>query len=201
MSQLGHILELSEGSRLTGVSLHPLDEFDLLNANTLHLQIIRLEGRSDPSAFAGALSTFVPQLFATIHGDTPYGDGWIGLLLLSMDLGPDHPFILGDLAALAPLRRALDLTGIRPRSVRNVPMTDDRLRGLYASGAAEVNVLWGISDLVLGLLVELTGTPLGDVVDLAQGSDSSDDQVRAPDRGRLEARLMEWAATYEGPEL
>lgn len=201
MSQLGQILELSEGSRLTGVSLHPLDEFDLLNANTLHLQIIRLEGRSDPSAFAGALSAFVPQLFATIHGNTPYGDGWIGLLLLPMDLGSDHPFILGDLAALAPLRRALDLTGIRTRSVRNVPMTEGRLRGLYASGAAEVNVLWGIPDLTLGLLVELTGTPLPEVVKLAQDGDASSERVQAPERGHLEARLMEWAATYEGPEL
>lgn len=201
MSQLGHILELSEGSRLTGVSLHPLDEFDLANVNTLHLQIIRLEGRSDPSAFAGALSTFVPQLYATIHGNTPYGDGWIGLLLLSMDLGPDHPFILGDLAALAPLRRALDLTGIRPRSVRNAPMTENRLRSLYESAAAEVGVLWGIPDLVLGLLVELTGTPLPEVVELAQDDDADSDQVRAPERERLAARLMEWAAIYEGPEL
>lgn len=201
MSQLGQLLELPEGSRLTGVSLHPLDEFDLLNVNVLHLQIIRLEGSSDPSALAGALSTFVPQLFASIHGNTPYGDGWIGLLLLSVDVGPDHPFILGDLAALTPLRRAFDLTGIHPRSVRNVPMTEGRLRGLYTSGAAEVNALWGIPDLVLGQLVELTGTPLREVVDLAQGDDSSDNQVHATQRDRMEARLMEWAATYEGPEL
>lgn len=201
MSQLGQILDLPEDSRLTGVSLHPYENRDLLTASSVHLQTFQLARRSDPSADAGAISAFLPQPFATVYGNTPDGDGWVAIFLLSTSRGEHGPFILEERAALAPLRRALDLTGISLQSLRNVPMTEKLLRRLYERAGTEVGVLWGIPDLVLGLLVELTGTVLAEVVENTQGGESSSTQVQAPERERLESRLMEWAATYEGPML
>lgn len=201
MSQLGPILDLPEGSRLTGISLHDCEELGLLAATTVHLQTIQLSTRSDPTAYVGAISAFLPQAFATMHGNTPEGDGWFAVFLLSATLGEHGPFILEEQAALAPLRRALDLTGVSPRSLRSVPMTEKLLRIRYEKADAEVGLLWGIPDLVLGLLVELTGTALTEVVELAQNGDASGTQVRAPERERLQAQLMDWAATYAGPML
>lgn len=201
MSQLGPILDLPEGSRLTGISLHNYEDLGLLSATVVHLQTIRLSNRSDPTAYAGAISAFLPQAFATIHGNTPNGDGWCAVFLLSAPLNEHAPFVLEDRAALAPLQRALDLTGISPQRLRSVPMTEKLLRSLYERGGAEVDVLWGIPDLVLGLLVELTGTSITEVVELALDGDASGTQVQAPERERLEARLLDWAATYEGPIL
>ncbi|MBE9404263.1 hypothetical protein M4D54_02000 [Brachybacterium sp. p3-SID1565] len=82
MSHLGNLLELPEGSRLTGVTLHDVGIMPRHLWMAAHLQVVLLPETAEPSASAGALSAFLPEVFASLHGTSPDGGSWAAFLLL-----------------------------------------------------------------------------------------------------------------------
>lgn len=184
MSHLGSLLDLPEGARLTGVGLQPLEELLPDPGSTAHLQLAILPETPEPSACSGALTAFLPEVFATMHGSTPDGGSWAAFLLLPHG-GPLK--ILREGVALAPLRRAMNLLGLSGEAQRSVPLTQKALQWAYWQKKTSSVADWSMDDLLLGLLVELTDVPLLDAVDLAEGVESGGR------RDHLMSLLESWA--------
>lgn len=125
MSHLGSLLDLPEGARLTGVGLQPLEELPLDRTAAAHLQLAILPDTPEPSAYSGALTAFLPEVFATMHGSTPDGGSWAAFLLLPHGRPLKIP---RDGVALAPLRRAMNLLGLTGEARRSVPLTQKALQ-------------------------------------------------------------------------
>lgn len=186
MSHLGSLLDLPEGSRLTGVGLQPLEELMPGPGSTAHLQLAILPETPESSACSGALTAFLPEVFATMHGSTPDGGSWAAFLLLTHG-GPLE--IPRDGVALAPLHRAMNLLGLAGEARRSVPLTQKALQWAYWQKNTSTVADWSMDELLLGLLVELTDVPLRDAVDFAEvaGEAGQDDR-----RDRLRALLESW---------
>lgn len=188
MSHLGAVLDLPEGSRLTGVNLHSSTVLPWSPFFTAHLQIVHLPETAEPSASTGALGVFLPDLFASLHGTTPDGGSWAAFLILTHS---DRRVIPRDVIALAPLQRDLDLVGSDWAEARSLPLTDKVLQWAYwQKNTSDVDG-WSIDELLLGLLVELTDVPLRDAVDFAEGGGESMTDGR---RERLTSLLESWVA-------
>lgn len=189
MSHLGAVLDLPEGSRLTGITLHPSPAVLSWGLHpTAHLQIVQLPETAEPSAIAGALSVFLPELFASLHGTPSGGGSWAAFLLLT---DSELRVIPRDVIALAPLRRALKLLGLDSAEARSLPLTDKALQWAYRQKDLDVETDWSLRELLLGLLVELTEVPLKDAVDFANGSEEAGPQGREE---RLASLLESWSA-------
>lgn len=188
MSHLGMILDLPEGSRLTGVALHPLTVPSWAQCSTAHLQIVHLPETAEPSATAGALSVFLPELIASIHGTSPDGGSWAAFLMLTYS---EPRVIPRDAIVLAPLRRAVNLLGLDGAEARSLPLTDKALQWAYWQKNTSTVDDWSIDELLLGLLVELTDVPLRDAVEFAEGSDEAGPRGR---QERLTSLLESWAS-------
>lgn len=188
MSHLGAVLDLPEGSRLTGVNLHSPTVLPWSPFFTAHLQIVHLPETAEPSASTGALGVFLPDLFATLHGTTPDGGSWAAFLILTHS---DRRVIPRDVIALAPLQRALDLVGSDWAEARSVPLTEKSLQWAYWQMDTSPVADWSHDELLLGLLVELTEVPLRDAVDFAEGGGERMTDGR---RERLTSLLESWAA-------
>lgn len=168
MSHLGSLLDLPEGARLTGVVLQPLEELSTGPSSAAHLQLAILPETPEPSASSGALTAFLPEVFATMHGSTPDGGTWAAFLLLPHG-GPLK--IPRDGVALAPLHRAMGLLGLTGEARRSVPLTQKALQWAYWQKNTSTVADWSMDELLLGLLAELTDVPLRDAVDFAEGAE------------------------------
>jgi hypothetical protein len=69
MSYLGTILELDDGSRLTGVGLRPLARELSHQGGTVYLHLVMLPAGGDATTASGAAATFMPATLATIDGN------------------------------------------------------------------------------------------------------------------------------------
>lgn len=189
MSHLGDLLDLPEGSRLTGVTLHD----DVIGPwprwMAAHLQVVLLPKTTEPSASTGALTVFLPEVFASLHGTSPDGGSWAAFLLLPRD---DRQVIPHDKIALAPLRRALGLLGMEGASARSVPLTERALQRMYWQTDTPDADGWPAEEMLLGLIVELTGVPLTQAVEFADRG--SVDAGPAIPRQRLVSLLESWSA-------
>lgn len=186
MSHLGSLLDLPEGSRLTGVGLQPLEELSAGPSSAAHLQLAILPDTPEPSAASGALTAFLPGVFATMHGSAPDGGSWAAFLLRT----PDGPLeIPRDGVALAPLRRAMGLLRLTGEARRSVPLTQKALQWAYWQKNTSTVADWSMDELLLGLLVELTDVPLRNAVDFAEGAGEAAPGGR---RERLTSLLESW---------
>lgn len=188
MSHLGAVLDLPEGSRLTGLTLYPLTVPSWATCSTAHLQIVHLPETAEPSATTGALSTFLPELFGSLHGTSPDGGSWAAFLMLTYS---EPRVIPRDVIVLAPLRRALNLLGMDCAEAQSLPLTDKALQWAYWQKDTSAVSDWSLTELLLGLLVELTDVPLQEAVDFANDSEVAEPRGR---RERLASLLESWAA-------
>lgn len=188
MSHFGAALDLPEGSRLTGLALHPPRVLSWAPHPTAHLQIVHLPETTEPSAVAGALSVFLPELFASLHGTSSGGGSWAAFLVLT---DSELRVIPRDAIALAPLRRALKLLGLEGADTRSLPLTRTALQREYRQKGTDVVTDWTLHELLLGLLVELTDVPLQDAVDFANGPEEVGPRGR---QERLASLLESWSA-------
>lgn len=195
MSYLGTVLELDEGSRLTGVGLRPLARDLSQRTGTTFLHVVMLPTGVDATAASGAAATFMPATIATINGNQPDGTSWLATFQFAAEgCSPEW----AEQTADASTFRALNLIGLDARNAWSQPLTADDLRSAYDhAGAGDVGD-WPISDLLTGLLVELTNTTLAKVVADSFGPASGEDEPEVR-RTRLHQLLASWAATYEGP--
>ena len=195
MSYLGTILELDDGSRLTGVGLRPLARELSYPGGTVYLHVVMLPAGDDATTASGAAATFMPATLATIDGNQPDGSTWFATFQFAAD---DRDSVWVEQAADAAILRALNLTGIGDENVWGQALRADDLRSAYeGAGAGDVSD-WSVSDLLTGLLLELANTDLATVVALCgrPASHEGDGELR---RTRLHDLLSSWAATYEGP--
>lgn len=188
MSHLGNLLELPEGSRLTGVTLHDVGIMPRHLWMAAHLQVVLLPETAEPSASAGALSAFLPEVFASLHGTSPDGGSWAAFLLLPRS---DRQVIPRDVIALAPLRRALGLLGLDGAAARSMPLTAKALQGMYWQRDTPDTDSWPAEEMLLGLLVELTGVPLKDAVEFATRGGA--EWAPSGQRERLVSLLESWS--------
>lgn len=242
MSFLGTLFQLPEQSRLTDVTILPREGLPPRESATAFVQWMVLPKCLEPDVHAGALAAFVDDVIATTSGTTPEGDGWIALFLLARDDGDTHvlvtdvaEFIPEGRTALAPVRRALRLTGIEATNIQTRAFQAGALAAAFRAGGGQVVPCdrdayvwdpidvdpadiswepqflggsreavrsgWSIEHMVLGLIVELTGTSLTDVVSNADQRDAAPDPVGDSRTERLSSMLYAWAEKYEGPEI
>ena len=194
MSYLGTILELHDGSRLTGVSLRPLARELSYADGTVYLHVVTLPAGDDATIASGAAATFMPATLATIEGNQPDGGTWFATFQLAAD---DRDSVWIEQAADAAILRALNLTGVSDESVWGQVLPASDLRRAYEE-AGDVSD-WSVSDLLTGLLIELTNTDLANVVSDC-GRPAPPDGAGEARRVRLHQMLASWAATYVGPE-
>lgn len=195
MSYLGTILELDDGSRLTGVGPRPLARELSHQGGTVYLHVVMLPAGGDATTASGAAATFMPATLATIDGNQPDSSTWFATFQFAAD---DRDSVWVEQAADAAILRALNLTGIGDEDVWGQALRADDLRSAYEdAGAGDVND-WLVSDLLTGLLIELTNTDLTTVV-ADSGRPELRDREGEPRRTRLHELLTSWAATYEGP--
>lgn len=193
MSHLGMLLDLEDGSRLTDVALHPVEEDhpDLAPTGeggaqgTVYLHVLTPPTTHDPASLANAVAAFLPARLATISGYRPDGRAWIATAQLS-------PYAIEELnagpAADAGLRRALGLTGTRAGRFKGVALPARMLAAAY-DGVGDVEE-WSVSELFVGLLVELTNADLADIVGHVNAGSLQDE-----DRSQLLGELLgEWSA-------
>lgn len=193
MSHLGMLLDLEDGSRLTDVALHPVEEDHPGLAPTgeggaagaVYLHVLTPPTTHDPASLANAVAAFLPARLATISGYRPDGRAWIATAQLSphaieeLNAGP---------AADAGLRRALGLTGTSVGRFKGLALPAPMLAAAY-DGVGGVED-WSVAELFVGLLVELTNDSLVDIVAHVNAGLS-----REEDRhGLLEELLGEWSA-------
>lgn len=195
MSYLGTLLEFAEGSRLTGVALLPLAKEIRFLEGSVHLHVVMLPDGEDPAVVSAAVTTFMPATLATASGNDPDGATWFATFQLAMD---DRDSVQVEQAADAALHRALDLTGFDDHDSWGQRLSGADLREAYGTLGDVTD--WNLSDLLTGLLIELTNVDLAVVV-AADGPDTAlekeHDERR---RARMHDLLFVWAATYRGPD-
>lgn len=197
MSYLGTILELDDGSCLTGVGLRPLAREHWYQDGTVYLHVVMLPAGDDATTASGAAATFMPATLATIDGNQPDGSTWFATFQFAVD---DRDSVWVAQAADAAILRALNLTGLGEGNVWGQALRADDLRLAYENaGAGDVSD-WSVSDLLTGLLIELTNTDLATVV-ADSGRSALRDGEGEPRWTRLHELLTSWAATYEGPAV
>lgn len=196
MSHLGELLDLPEGSRLTGITLRPGAEWWALVATTAHLQVVTLPDVAEPSARAEALAVFLPDTYAVLHGTTPAGAAWIAVLQLTTG---DPQQQSTNTAALTPLRRAMGLLGLDGDVRDNLPMTRNGLVSAYRRAGVDVGDDWALTDLLLGLLVELTGVPREEVAPFADHPADGEGPAAEGRSARLISLLESWSSRSDGP--
>lgn len=193
MSRLGTLLELEDGSRLTDVALYPLGEDHPQHAHlgegcaqgTVYFHVLTPQTAHDPASLASAVAAFLPSRLATISGYRPDGRTWIA----TAQLGPhDIEDLNAGPAADAGLGRALGLTGTRTGRFKGVALPARMLTAAY-EGEGDVEV-WSVSELFIGLLVELTNVDLDEIVDRVNAG-TREGWSR---RDLLERQLAEWSA-------
>lgn len=191
MSFLGTALALEESSRVTGVTVLPsLDEITSQDG-MVYLDVAIFPGISDATSRAAAASRFCDDAVAVIEGRTPDGDAWCAMFQLAP--GPQDAVFERPEAA-APFHRALTLTGPEPRETWGRAMSSTLLRSAFLGHAST----WTVSDMLLGLLVELTGTDMEDVVSRIDAATHPGVDPRAR-RVALFEMLSDWSALQEGP--
>lgn len=160
---------------------------------TVYLHVVMLPAEEDATTASGAAATFMPATLATIDGNQPDGNTWFATFQLAAD---DRDSAWVEQAADAAILRALNLIGLGDENVWGQALRADDLRSAYEiAGAGDVND-WSVSDLVTGLLIELTNRDLASVVVACGRSAPPDAEVEAR-RTRLHDLLASWAATYE----
>lgn len=156
-----------------------------------------LPAGGDATTASGAAATFMPATLATIDGNQPDGSTWFATFQFAAD---DRDSVWVEQAADAAILRALNLTGIGDEDVWGQALRADDLRSAYEdAGAGDVND-WSVSDLLTGLMIELTNTDLATVVADGGRSTPPDEEGEAR-RKRLHDLLISWATTYEGPAV
>ncbi|MGP9736086.1 hypothetical protein ACT3SQ_16210 [Brachybacterium sp. AOP42-C2-15] len=199
MSHLGLLLDLDDGSRLTDVALHPVDDHPafadatrgLGPQGTVYVHVLTPPTRHDPASLAGALAAFLPSPLATISGFRPDGRTWIA----TAQLGPhDIEELNAGPAADAALRRALGLTGIGVGRFAGLALPTHMLTAAF-DAHGDISG-WSTPELFIGLLVELTNTRLDDIVDRVN-TGAREGWSR---RDLLEHQLAEWSARISRSE-
>lgn len=197
MSYLGTILELDDGSRLTGVCLKPLARDLVHRDGTVYLHVVMLPAGNDATTASGAVATFMPATLATIDGNQPDGSTWFATFQLAAD---HRDSVWVEQAADSAILRALNLTGMGEGSVWGQALRADDLRSANeVAGDYDVSD-WSVSDLLTGLLIELTNTDLA-IVAADSGRPPQGERAGETRRTRLHELLMSWAATYDGPAV
>lgn len=196
MSFLGTVLELDEGSRLTGVGLLPLARELDSRAGTVYLHVVPLPWGDDATTASGAAATFMPATLATIGGNQPDGSSWFATFQIAPD---DRDSVWVERTADAAILRALNLIGVDDENVWGQALTADALQSAYRdAGTGDVSD-WSLSDLLTGFLIELTNTSLTTVVANSRKPALPEEDAAELRRARLHDLLHSWAATYEGP--
>ena len=196
MSYLGNVLELDDNSRLTGVGLRPLSRELSYRAGTVYLHVVMLPAGDDATTASGAAATFMPATLATIDGNQPDGSTWFATFQLAPD---DRGSVWVEKTADAAILRALDLIGIGEENIWGQALAADDLRSAYRDAGAGNVSDWSVSDLLTGLLIELTNADLATVVADSGSPALPEEDLAALRRTRLHELLTSWAATYEGP--
>lgn len=197
MSFLGTSLALDEGSRLTGVGIEPL-AYDLRHRNgSVYAHYVSLAGIEDADSTSGAVTRFLPSSVASIHGSQLDGSSWFVVFQIAP---ADAIQESSGVRANDGVRRALALCRVNDKEVAWRGFTADELRDVYLEAEAGSVADWSVSDLLVGLVIELTGTGLADVVDDAshhpvlEGDDLADQRIE-----HLCARLDDWAGAGDAP--
>lgn len=194
VTYLGTLLDLSEGSRLTGVGLRPLAREITSRTGTVYMHVVVLPDGDNASVASGAAASFIPAALATMDGNQPDGSTWFATFQFSAD---DRDTAHVERTADAAILRALELTGPGEHEVRGQPLRTDDLRSAYACVGDVSN--WAVIDLLTGLLIELTNADLAAVVADDADATSATESAEERRRARLHRLLHLWASTYEGP--
>lgn len=188
MSILGTALGLPEGSRLTGVDLTPFMN-DLPRDGAIVLNVAPLPDWIDGDDMSGAVSPYLRWKAVGLNGNSPDGSTWFAALLYV----PDDDVESMSEVATAGFVRSLVLLGVKVTEIQIDWVDSASLRAGLAEEVGGDFSDWSLAELLLALIVELSGTPLSELVG---GVGSSDDDRRE----KLQGLLHEWAATYSGPE-
>lgn len=165
---------------------------DPISSCTVCAHFVRLVRPEPPDLVGSAVARFVEPAVAVIGGNEPGGETWFMVFQIAPAKATTDE--VQDIAD-AIVRRALDLTRTDAADSWSVVYRDDDLRGVYAQAGAEEVDSWDVKDLLLGLLVELTGRPLAE---LAAASSRPHDPGESR-RAHLLDELRTWSATYDGP--
>ncbi len=195
MTFIGTLLDLAEGSRLTGIGLQPLAREILDTDGSVFVHFVRVSAGDDATTAGAAVTAFLSAAVASVTGNEPDGSTWFALFQFGPDgQDPDWSAETADAAVL----RSLDLTRVSDEETWSLVLTAPELRDLYANAADVAD--WSVPDLLVGLLIELTNADLADLVDEASHPALTGEDLRDHRRNRLHEALAGWAATYEGPD-
>lgn len=194
MSFLAGVLELDEGSRLTGIGLRPLAREVFSCDGSVYLHVVDLPQGTDATAASGAVARFLPSALATLDGNQPDGSTWFATFQFAVN---DQDSLWVMRTADAAIFRALELTRVDTTEVWGQLFRAHALRDAYGE-IVDVRD-WSIADLVTGLIVELTNTDLMEVVASA-GEMNGSDAVPEERRSKLRQFLDVWSSA-NGPDF
>lgn len=196
MRSLHELLDLQDGSRLTGVVIMPLGRDVVDGMGKVMLQVA--VGLSESSDIAAqAVSRFLSGTLATIYGNQPDGSEWFATFqYVESDAEPGWLFDVSS----AMLERALGLTGVQAEAVWGHSLGWSDLHAIYGFDDIDGVADWSSFDLLLGLIINLTRGDLDGLVAEVEDPSLAPAERAINRRQQFDTLLHGWAAFYNGPE-